>query len=66
MRPAATWLERDDFVAGSGDPWVSAIVRAAEPPPGVRTDRAILVAVATELGFDDRFTEGRTEAEWIE
>ncbi|GAA1852315.1 molybdopterin guanine dinucleotide-containing S/N-oxide reductase [Pseudonocardia ailaonensis] len=64
--PAATWLERDDFAAGSADPFVSAMVRAAEPPPEVRTDHAILAGLAAELGIADEFTEGRTEAEWIE
>ncbi|GEL23466.1 dimethylsulfoxide reductase [Pseudonocardia sulfidoxydans NBRC 16205] len=64
--PAATWLERDDFAAGAADPYVSAMVRAAQPPPGVRTDHTILAAVADKLGIADEFTEGRSEQEWVE
>ncbi|MEU6697881.1 molybdopterin-dependent oxidoreductase [Pseudonocardia sp. NPDC046786] len=64
--PAATWLERDDVAVGGADPYVSAMVRAARPPDGVRTDHAILAAVAARLGIAGEFTEGRSEQEWIE
>ncbi|MGC0366810.1 biotin/methionine sulfoxide reductase [Rhodococcus sp. 27YEA15] len=62
--PAATWLERNDFAAGADD-HLSAIVKAAEPPPGVRTDYEIFAGVAARLGFGAAFTENRTADEWV-
>ncbi|MFD1815246.1 molybdopterin-dependent oxidoreductase [Rhodococcus gannanensis] len=62
--PAATWLERNDFAAGV-DSYLSAIVKAAEPPPGVRTDYEIFAAVARDMGFEESFTESRTADEWV-
>lgn len=62
--PAATWLERTDFAAGV-DGHLSAIVKAAEPPAGVRTDYEIFAAVARNLGFEESFTESRTADEWV-
>lgn len=62
--PAATWLERNDFAAGADD-HISAIVKAAEPPPDVRTDYAIFSGIAERLGFGEKFTENRTADEWV-
>lgn len=62
--PAATWLERSDFAAGA-DGYVSAIVRAAEPPGEVRTDYEIFAALAERLGIATAFTENRTADEWV-
>lgn len=63
--PAATWLERNDFAAGADD-HISAIVKAAEPPPDVRTDFEIFSAIASRLGFGGEFTENRTADEWVQ
>lgn len=63
--PVATSLERDDFAAGSYDLWISSIRRAADPPPGVRTDFEIFCALADRLGFGEGFSEGRTAEEWV-
>ena len=62
--PAATWLERNDFAA-STDPYISAIVKAVEPPDGVLTDYAIFSGLADRLGFGRAFTEGRDADEWV-
>lgn len=62
--PAATWLERNDFAAGA-DGFISAIVKAAEPPGDVLTDYEIFARVAERLGFGAEFTEGRTADEWV-
>jgi biotin/methionine sulfoxide reductase len=62
--PAATWLERNDFAAGT-DPYISAIVKAVEPPEGVLTDYAIFSGLADRLGFHPKFTEGRDADEWV-
>lgn len=62
--PAATWLERNDFAAGS-DGFVSAVVKAAEPPSGVHTDYEIFTMLSQRLGFAAAFTEGRTADEWV-
>ncbi len=62
--PAATWLERNDFAAGT-DPYISAIVKAVEPPEGVLTDYEIFSGLADRLGFRPDFTEGRDADEWV-
>lgn len=63
--PIATMLERNDFAAGSGDPWLSAMHRAVDPPPGVRTDFEVFTALAHKLGFGPDFTQGRTADVWV-
>ncbi len=64
--PAATFAERMDFAAGHEDPFLMAMVQAADPPGDVLTDYAIFSLIAEKLGFADRFTEGRTAPEWVD
>jgi biotin/methionine sulfoxide reductase len=64
--PAATFAERTDFAAGREDPFLMVMAQAADPPGGVRSDYEIFSGIAEKLGFADRFTQGRTAAEWVD
>ena len=63
--PVADWLERSDIVFPEGN-FLLYSARAADPPPGVKTDYEIFSLLAERLGFKERFTEGRDEAAWLE
>lgn len=63
--PVATPLEREDLALGSSDTTITAMHRAAAPPADVPTDHRVFAALAERLGFAERFTEGRTERQWV-
>jgi biotin/methionine sulfoxide reductase len=63
--PSTVMLERDDIGATARDTRVMAMRKAIEPYAESRTDYAIFSDLAEKLGTADRFTEGRTEAEWL-
>ncbi|MFI5809272.1 molybdopterin-dependent oxidoreductase, partial [Streptomyces sp. NPDC051561] len=63
--PAATGLERDDFAAGFSDPHLVAMPKVREPEGESRTDHHIFAALATRLGYEQEFTESRSESEWV-
>lgn len=63
--PATTTLERSD-VGGSGrDRFIIAMQQAIPPVAGARNDFEIFRELAARLGYEQKFTEGRTETEWI-
>lgn len=64
--PAATFAERNDFAGGREDPFLMAMVRAAQPPGDVLTDYEIFTRIAAHLGLEEKFTEGRTADEWVD
>lgn len=64
--PAATFVERTDFAAGREDPFLMAMVQAAQPPGDVLTDYQIFAGIAGELGLAEKFTENRTAGEWVD
>ena len=63
--PATTTLERNDIGASSGDRFVMAMQKAVEPVGDARHDFEIFSGLAKRLGFEERFTEGRDETEWL-
>jgi len=63
--PATTALERNDIGRASNDAHVYAMHQAVEPVAGARNDYDIFAGIATRLGFEERFTEGRDEMEWL-
>ncbi len=63
--PVATGLERDDFAAGFSDPHLVAMPKAREPAGESRTDHDIFRALASRLGYEQEFTESRSEIEWV-
>ncbi|SDO23330.1 biotin/methionine sulfoxide reductase [Nakamurella panacisegetis] len=64
--PAATFAERTDFAAGREDPFLMAMVAASPPPGDVLTDYEIFARIAEKLGLEEKFTENRTAAEWVD
>jgi anaerobic selenocysteine-containing dehydrogenase len=64
--PAAHALEKADI----GVPWSGNFLaykeRAVQPAGGARTDYDILSDLADCLGFGPEFTDGKTEAAWLE
>jgi biotin/methionine sulfoxide reductase len=63
--PATTTLERNDIGASSRDRFIMAMQKAVEPVGQSRNDFDIFADLSERLGFRDRFTEGRTEEEWL-
>lgn len=63
--PVATSLERDDFAAGSEDPHLVAMPKVREPAGESRTDHQIFTALASRLGYEQEFTESRSEMQWV-
>ena len=63
--PATTTLERNDIGASSRDRFIMAMHKAVEPVGAARNDYDIFADLAERLGFRERFTEGRDEAEWL-
>ncbi|MFE9687288.1 molybdopterin-dependent oxidoreductase [Streptomyces sp. NPDC006285] len=63
--PVATGLERDDFAAGFSDPHLVAMPKVREPEGESRTDHQIFAALASRLGYEQEFTQSRSEIEWV-
>ena len=63
--PAADFLERCDIVFPEGN-FLLWSQKAVEPPPGVKTDYEIFSLLADRMNFGDKFTEGRTEMQWLD
>lgn len=64
--PAALPFERDDVAASSRDNWLIYSRKVCAPPPQVLTDHQALSRVARHLGVAEAFTEGLSEAQWLE
>jgi biotin/methionine sulfoxide reductase len=63
--PATTPLERNDIAATTLDPFITAMHQAIAPIGEARNDHDIFKDLARRLGFEDAFTEGRSEMEWL-
>ncbi|MCB1510455.1 MAG: molybdopterin guanine dinucleotide-containing S/N-oxide reductase [Hyphomicrobiaceae bacterium] len=63
--PATTTLERNDIGASSRDRFVIAMKQAIAPVGDARNDFDIFRAFARDLGFEQQFTEGREEMDWL-
>jgi biotin/methionine sulfoxide reductase len=63
--PCTTPLEREDFAGGSMDHWLTPMRQALEPFAEARDDYAIFSGLATRLGFEAQFTEGRSAEQWV-
>jgi biotin/methionine sulfoxide reductase len=63
--PATMTLEREDIGGSPADPLLVAMHRIAEPFGQSKDDYAIFTALATRLGREHQFTEGRTAREWL-
>ena len=63
--PAATTLERSDVSSSPRDCYAVYMDQVLPKFGQARTDYKIFSGIAKRLGFDDEFTEGRDESEWI-
>ncbi|MBO0877432.1 MAG: molybdopterin-dependent oxidoreductase, partial [Pseudonocardia sp.] len=63
--PATTTLERDDLGVGRADSHMLAMKRVLPPVAEARDEYEIFTGLADRLGVTERFTEGRTAAEWL-
>jgi len=65
LLPATTTLERNDIGASSRDRFIMAMHQGGGARRPARNDFDIFADLAERLGFRERFTEGRTEEEWL-
>jgi biotin/methionine sulfoxide reductase len=63
--PATTTLERNDIGASMHDRFFFAMQKAIDPVGQARNDIDIFADIGERLGCRERFTEGRTEMEWL-
>ncbi len=63
--PATTTLERNDVGAGARDRYIFAMEKAIDVVGGARHDADIFRELAARLGYEEKFTEGRDEAQWL-
>lgn len=64
--PATTVLERDDIAMTHWEPLVVAMRQAVDPVGQARSDYEIFSGLARRMGFEERYTEGRTPEDWID
>lgn len=64
--PATTVLERNDIGVARHDPHMTVMRQAVAPVGEARSDFDIFRGLAKRLGFEDTFTDGRSEMEWLE
>lgn len=62
--PATMTLERNDVGGSSRDPFVFAMHKAVETLGEAKDDFVIFRELAHRLGYEEAFTEGRTEMDW--
>jgi len=62
--PVTTFLERDDIVFSDSD-YLFYSAKAAEPVGQAKTDYEIFSSLSRRLGFEEAFTESRTEKQWL-
>ena len=63
--PATYTFERNDLSVSSRDSHMFASRQVVAPFGEARNDFDIFAAISAELGFRDRYTEGRDEMQWI-
>ncbi|WNC73609.1 molybdopterin-dependent oxidoreductase [Thalassotalea psychrophila] len=64
--PCTTMLERNDLGGSSYDAFISPMRQAVKPYQQSRSDFDIFSDLAQRLGFEDEFTGGKTEMQWVE
>ncbi|GLP76121.1 biotin transporter BioY [Mycobacterium antarcticum] len=63
--PSTTPFEREDYSGSKNDPLLVAMPALAEPFAESRDDYTTYAALADQLGFGERFTEGRDARGWL-
>ncbi len=64
--PATTSLERTDICASSHDPYAHLMEQVIPPQYEAKSDYEIFAGLAAALGFADRFTESKSERQWLQ
>ncbi|WP_431280685.1 molybdopterin-dependent oxidoreductase [Humitalea sp. 24SJ18S-53] len=63
--PCTTPAERNDIGIAGDEAHLFAMRQLVEPVGEARSDHAILTGIATELGFEQAFTDGLDEMGWL-
>jgi len=63
--PVTTFLEREDILFSDTN-YLFFSGKASEPVGESKNDYNIFAELSNRLGFEDKFTEGRSESDWIE
>ncbi|VAW20297.1 Trimethylamine-N-oxide reductase, TorZ [hydrothermal vent metagenome] len=65
--PVNTTFERNDIVSASeySNHYLTAMHKLIESQHQSKSDYEIFAAIAEKLGFGDKYTEGKTEMDWI-
>ena len=63
--PAATMLERTDISSSPRDAYAIHMDQILPAFADSRTDHQIFAGIARNLGFEEEFTENRSETEWV-
>lgn len=66
LLPCTTTLEREDIMMSPRDRFIVKMDRVVAPVGQARSDYDIFSGISRKLGTEDSFTEGRTEADWLE
>jgi trimethylamine-N-oxide reductase (cytochrome c) len=66
--PVNTTFERNDIVSASeySEHYICAMPQLVESQFESRSDYEIFAAIAKKLGFEDKYTEGKSDMDWIE
>ncbi len=64
--PTTTTLERNDVAAAGRDRFIVAMKQAIDPVDHARHDHHVFRGLAHRLNIEEKFTEGRSESEWLE
>ena len=63
--PCTTALERADIALSPKDPFITVMDAVVAPAGQAQDDHEIFRAIASELGVEEAFTEGRSAADWL-
>lgn len=70
LLPETTYLEAEDLVdnsyASGSNHFMISMGKVIEPMWEVRSTYDVCADIARHLGVEDKFTEGRTQAQWVE
>jgi anaerobic dimethyl sulfoxide reductase subunit A len=64
--PVTFSVERNDIINPDGGNYLLFSNKAVDPPPEARNDYDIFCDLADKLGFLEKYTEGKSEEEWLE
>ncbi len=64
--PCTTAVERNDLALSPRDPYLVFMEQASTPPGESRNDFDIFCALATRLGVEEAFRDGRDELGWLQ